>query len=172
MTDKIRIRESGAVVSDSAFRIMHKETSFTAVLDAGVLDAFGADPVYDGLQPTLSENQYASYDGVEEIDGKWFTKYVAVDYTPEELAASLDAWRHSATVSPFQGRAALLHANLLEQVEAMMSQPGVDPKSKLAWQYALVWERTSQLIISLSEQLGLTDEQVDDLYRYGMTVTA
>lgn len=75
----IRIRETGEVVSETTFRIMHKKTRpiLPATLTVEVLDAHGADPVFEGPQPTLTAPYETSvYGGVEQDEtGKWFTTY-------------------------------------------------------------------------------------------------
>ena len=167
---RYRIRETGAVVYDNEFRALYPNTSFPAVLTVELLDEFGADPVLEGPQPTLTENQYARYDGVEETNGQWFTKYVAVDYTEEELTARTEQWRATASCTPFQGRIALAEANLLTQVEAAIAQ--ADDKTKVAWEYALEWKRLSPMIITLATALNITDEQVDTLFKEAASVQA
>ena len=71
-----RIRSTGEVVSDQEFRRRHKHTSFSRLLDEKLLDAFDADVVFEGPQhqgpPPYS---YTYRDGVEQINGKWYTKY-------------------------------------------------------------------------------------------------
>lgn len=55
-----------------------------------VLEALGADPVFEGPQATNLEFwQFSMRQGVEKIDGKWYTKYVAgpVFDKPEDQAA-------------------------------------------------------------------------------------
>jgi hypothetical protein len=76
---QIRIRETGQVMYESEFRAYTKanggpswETTTTEVLEA-----LGADVVLEGPQATGGTvYQYSQRDGVEQIDGKWFTKYV------------------------------------------------------------------------------------------------
>lgn len=167
---RLRIRETGAVVYDNEFRAMYPDTSFPLVLGADTLNDFGADPVFEGPQPTLTENQYARQDGVEEINGQWFTKYVAVDYTPEELAARTEQWRQSASCTPFQGRMALADAGLLAGVETAVA--AADGKTKVAWEYALIWQRNSPMISALATALSMTDEQIDDLFKAAAQVSA
>lgn len=167
---RIRIRETAAVVYEDEFRRIFSDTSFPETITPDILDAFGADPVLEGAQPTLGPDQYSAYVGVVEIDGVWFTAYEARDYTPEEIAQRLDAWRQAAVVSPFQGRASLLHANLLDEVETMMANAATPRQIKLAWEYATEWRRLSPMLIAMAQQLQLTDEQVDDLIRYAQTV--
>jgi hypothetical protein len=170
---RLRIQETGAVVYDNEFRALYPNTSFPAVLSVELLNEFGADPVLEGPQPTLTENQYAKYDGVvQDANSNWMTSYVAVDYTAEEIAAKVDQWRQSATVTPFQGRVALSDANLLTQVEALIADPTVDANTKIAWEYAIEWKRNSPMITSLSTALNMTDTQVDDLFKAAAQITA
>ncbi len=76
---QIRVRQSGAVMYESEFRAYQKanggpswETTTTEVLEA-----LGADVVLEGAQATGGTvYQYSQASGVEQIDGKWFTKYV------------------------------------------------------------------------------------------------
>jgi len=76
---QIRIRETGAVMYESQFRAYTKanggpswETTTTEVLEA-----LGADVVLEGAQATGGTvYQYSQASGVEQIDGKWYTKYV------------------------------------------------------------------------------------------------
>ena len=74
---QIRIRESGAVMYESEFRALHPNTSMPQQLSEELLNAFGADVVFEGPQATGGTvYQYSQAQGVEQIDGKWYTKYV------------------------------------------------------------------------------------------------
>lgn len=75
-------------------------------------------------------------------------------------------------VSRFQARAALLQAGLLDDIETYMADPETDPFVKLAWQDAQVFKRNSPTVLSLQPLLGLTDEQLDDLFRFAATIEA
>jgi len=76
---QVRIRETGAVMYESEFRAYTKanggptwETTTTEVLEA-----LGADVVFEGPQATGGTvYQYSQASGVEQIDGKWYTKYI------------------------------------------------------------------------------------------------
>ena len=77
---ELRNRTTGAVISEDEFRREHPQTSFPPQLNAGIIDDFGYDPVLEGPQPTLiPPYQFAQRDGVEEINGQWFTKYIAAE---------------------------------------------------------------------------------------------
>lgn len=167
---RLRIRDTGSVMYDDEFRRMYPDTSFPQVLTVELLNDYGADPVFEGPQPTLTENQWSKYDGVEQIDGKWYTKYIAVDYTPEEIAQRLEQWRQSTSCTPFQGRMALVDAGLLAQAQAAVD--AADEKTKVAWEYALVWNRTSPMIETLGASLGLTDVAIDDLFKSAQKIQA
>lgn len=73
-------------------------------------------------------------------------------------------------VSRFQARAALHHAGLLPQAEAAVAD--ADPITRIAWQDAQEWRRDSPTIASIAAALGLTSEQVDDLFRAAAQITA
>ncbi len=72
---EIRLRSTGAVMTESEFRAAHPNTSFPQQLTVELLNGFDADVVLNGPQPSAGRYQIAYRDGVEEIGGKWFTKY-------------------------------------------------------------------------------------------------
>ena len=74
---EIRNRTTGAVITDSQFRADNPNTSFPKQITAGILDGFGYDPVLNGAAATVSPPyEISTRDGVEEIDGQWFTKFI------------------------------------------------------------------------------------------------
>ena len=75
-------------------------------------------------------------------------------------------------VSRFQARAALFNAGLFEQVETLIANPTTDPLVKFAWADAQEFRRSSPTIASLAAALGMTDEQVDDLFKAAQKITA
>lgn len=84
---EIRIRETGQVMFEGEFRSMHPDTSFPVPLTAEILADFGADVVLEGPQAQPTRYQVAYRDGVEQIDGKWFTKYSVADMDDDAKAA-------------------------------------------------------------------------------------
>ncbi len=52
-----------------------------------ILNSLGADLVFEGPQAQPTRYQVAFADGVEEIDGKWYTKYSVADMDAETIAA-------------------------------------------------------------------------------------
>ena len=106
----------------------------------------------------------------KDADGNWVTVYEARDYTPEQIAERLQQWRQTTSCTPFQGRMALSDAGLLADAQTLVNAG--DEKTKIAWEYALTWERTSPMIETLAAALNLTDTQVDDLFRAAQQITA
>jgi hypothetical protein len=73
---QVRIRETGQVIYLHEFRELNTDLSDTNITEQ-VLDARGADLVLEGQQATGGTvYQYSQQAGVEQIDGKWYTKYV------------------------------------------------------------------------------------------------
>lgn len=91
-----RIRATGQTMLEDELRRWAKETtgaSWNQTTDE-VLEALGADVVFEGPQPMAGRYQIVYRDGVEQTAGKWYTKYalgpVFVD-TPEATAAEQEA---------------------------------------------------------------------------------
>ena len=97
----IRIRSTGQTMYESEFRANNPNTSFPPQITASILNEFGADPVLNGAQATGGTvYQDSQQDGVEQIDGKWFTKHIlgpiftdtpATDTEPAKTAAQNEA---------------------------------------------------------------------------------
>jgi hypothetical protein len=71
-------------------------------------------------------------------------------------------------VTARQARLALLSAGLLDNVDAALatiSDPQARRAAEIEWEYAIEIRRDSPLVAALSPLLGLTEEQVDDLFR-------
>jgi hypothetical protein len=91
---------------------------------------------------------------------------VVRDATPAEVA-EIEALRNAPPPVPHrvtrrQARLALLNAGLLDAVEAAIAN--APPAVRITYEDATEWWRDDPLIASLSASLGLTTEQVDDLF--------
>lgn len=74
-----RIRSTGAVMLESELRQWAKDNNGPSwgITTPEVLEALGADPVFEGPQATGGTvYQYSQRSGVEQIQGKWYTKYI------------------------------------------------------------------------------------------------
>jgi hypothetical protein len=86
---ELRNRTTGAVITEDEFRRTNPNTSFPPQLTAEIISDFGYDPVLEGPQATtVPPYQYSQRDGVVEVNGQWFTHYIAgpvfQDYTDDE----------------------------------------------------------------------------------------
>jgi hypothetical protein len=76
---QIRIRETGQVMYEAEFRAYTKANGGPSwdTTTTEVLEALGADVVFEGAQATGGTvYQYSQASGVEQVDGKWYTKYI------------------------------------------------------------------------------------------------
>lgn len=88
---ELRNRTTGAVITDSQFRSEHPNTSLPKVLTVEILDGFGYDPVLEGPQAiVVPPYQYSQRDGIVEIQGRWYTHYIAAEPDAEGKAAMDD----------------------------------------------------------------------------------
>lgn len=74
-------------------------------------------------------------------------------------------------VSRLQGKEALAQAGLLDDVEVFIAASG-DAFLARAWADAQVFRRASTLVQGLGAVLGLTADQLDDLFRFAATIEA
>jgi hypothetical protein len=75
-----------------------------------------------------------------------------------------------ASVTPFQAKAALLNAGLLDPVlAAIAAAPRI---TQLAWAEATEFRRTSPTVLMLAGALGLTSTQLDDLFKAAKGIEA
>ena len=82
---QIRIRATGAVMFESEFRTVAGASWDQTTVE--ILNELGADPVLEGPQPSAGRYQTVYRDGVEQIDGQWFTKYSLADMDADAIAA-------------------------------------------------------------------------------------
>ena len=98
---QIRIRETGNVVTEQEFRAMFPNTGFPVQLTEAIINDFGGDVVFEGPQATGGDHyQYSQYAGVEQVNGKWFTKYILgpvfTDTTAEDGTVTTAAQHEAA----------------------------------------------------------------------------
>jgi len=87
---EIRLRATGQTMLEDELRRWAKENngpSWDRTTDE-VLEALGADVVFEGPQATPTRYQISFRDGVEQdTEGRWFTKYSVADLDAEGIAA-------------------------------------------------------------------------------------
>ena len=68
------------------------------------------------------------------------------------------------SITPRQARLILLQMNLLDEVDAILA---TNREWQISWEYANEIQRDSPLIAALAAQLGLTGEQIDNMFIEG-----
>lgn len=123
----------------------------------------------------IAEKLIHFYAGAKwNMTGETYDTLEWLDDSPKPTEAELDALTPPApipqTVSRFQARAALLQAGKLAEAEAVVSQ--ADVITQLAWAEATEWKRSSPAINTLAEAIGLTQDDIDDLFRAAAEIEA
>ena len=85
---EFRIRASGEVVAD--LRAAFPEVSIPLVPSPDDLEFLGVDPILEGAKPTTTRFQSIDRIGPENINGKWFWSYVAVDWPEEAISTEIE----------------------------------------------------------------------------------
>ena len=83
----VRIRSTGSVITEQELLNQYPNTSFPRPLSEEIINSLDADVVLNGAQPTATRYQFVNQDGVEEVNGQWFTKFVVVDMDQEQKDA-------------------------------------------------------------------------------------
>lgn len=125
-----------------------------------------AIPPYHTFEPPPEQEGYHAV-----MRGGWILVEGPIPPDPQPQIDLIN-FRFSLACSPFQGRMALSNANYLNQVEAIINDPNTPKETKIAWEYAIEWKRMSPMIVNLASTLGMTDEEVDQLFRDAQQITA
>lgn len=131
-------------------------------------DAIPEDAVH------VSEEEYAALllgqsQGSEIVPGEDGRPALSAPPPPtsEEL---IEQERAKMVVSRFQARAALFNAGLLASVEAAVAE--ASQFVQIAWADAQEFRRNSTTIATLKTAVGLTDAQLDQLFRDAALIEA
>ena len=74
---ELRVRETGEVISERDLHYKYPNISFPKPLTPYVIETYKLDAIFEGAQPQItSPYETVERQGIEEIDGKWFKKYV------------------------------------------------------------------------------------------------
>jgi hypothetical protein len=133
---QIRIRETGAVMYESELRSYLQANNGPSYdqLTPEVMEAIGVDPVLEGPQATGGDHyQFSQRDGVEQIDGKWYTKYILgpVFIDGETTAAEQEA-NYKAAKDAEQAKSVRDSRNT-KLTESDWTQVADAPVDKAAW---------------------------------------
>lgn len=83
---EIRIKDTGQVMYESEFRQSLPNTALPYPLTEEMINAFGGEVVFEAPQAQPTRYQFAFRDGVEQIEGKWYTKYSVADLDAKGIA--------------------------------------------------------------------------------------
>jgi uncharacterized protein (DUF1330 family) len=134
---QIRIRATGAVMYEAELRSYLKANNGPSydTLTPEVMEAIGVDPVFEGPQATGGTvYQYSQRDGVEQIEGKWYTKYILgpVFTDTEEATAAEQEAAYKAAKDAEQAKS--VRASRSEKLkDCDWTQVADAPVDKAAW---------------------------------------
>lgn len=100
---------------------------------------------------------------VAQITAEKSTLVARIAELEAELANGVDENGVPTAITPLQGRLALKRAGLLGSVEAAIVQ--ANGETQIWWEYATLWHRSHSLLNALATSLGLSSNQVDDLFK-------
>ena len=84
----------------------------------------------------------------------------------EQVMAKVAKAAVPTKITPVQARLMMNHQGLREQVETLINQAD-NQDIKDYWEYSLAIERNHPILNDMATQLGLTDEQLDNLFIEG-----
>lgn len=118
----------------------------------------------------LSEDTATLYEGVTDVPSDWAGNVYIYDGTTWDTVEAVEAAQRRAIMActPRQARLALSSAGLYEAVQTSVAAVG--DQARIEWEYANTVERTSPVIAELQEGLGLTDEDLDNLFALAVTL--
>jgi hypothetical protein len=153
---QIRIRQSGAVMYEAEFRAYQQANGGPtwAATTPEVLEALGADVVFEGPQATGGTvYQYSQAAGVEQIDGKWYTKHIL---GPVFIDTTVDG----VTTTAAENEAAYKAAKDAEQAKSVRTSRG-DKLKECDWTQVAdapvdqaVWAAYRQALRDVTAQQG------------------
>lgn len=151
------------LIEDGEVSLMFANVSFpNGVLDEKFLAKqnivkveYEAQPVIDDFTQKVEQDKLATLD-----NGVYTIKYRVLTKTEDEIIEYRKS-QGPKSITPLQAKLQLLKLGLLDEVEALVTG---DRTSQLYWEYASVIERDNEILLMMAEQLGLTSEQVDEMF--------
>jgi hypothetical protein len=113
---------------------MFPNTSMPQLLSEELINEFGGDVVLEGPQATGGDHyQYSQADGVEQLDGKWYTKYIlGPTFTDGETTAAeqFDLYKYQ---KDNEQAASVRQSRVAKLKECDWTQVADSPVDKAAW---------------------------------------
>ncbi len=122
-------------------------------------------PDYDPMTQNIEWEWVETDDAITET-------WTVTEKTDEEKDEALANSREHTVVTMRQARLALLSEGLLASVDAAIAglPDGEKEAAEIQWEYGSEVERLSPLVVGLMPALGLTDEQMDDLFKLALSL--
>jgi len=92
----------------------------------------------------------------------------AITYTYQKIGKLPEELRATMTASPWQIRKALNQTGHRDAIEAAIE--AADQDAKDGWLHATIFERLDPLVVSFGAALGLTDVEIDNLFKLAATL--
>ena len=125
-----------------------------SIPDGADLRDIGYERVYPALTtPITTGSEVLVSKPPEKVDGVW-REVFAVEMAPVLVPQQ---------VTMRQARLELLSRDLLDDVDAVIAVAG--GAAQIEWEYASTVDRDNPVIAVVQQQQGMTDEQIDDLFR-------
>ena len=151
------------LIEDNNVVLMFANVSFpNGVLDEAFLAKqnivkveYEAQPVIDDFTQKVEQDKLATLE-----NGVYTIKYRILPKTEDEIVE----YRKSQvpqSITPLQAKLQLLKLGLLDEVEALVTG---DRTAQLYWEYASVVERDNAVLLLMANSIGLTSEQVDEMF--------
>ena len=169
--------------SITAIRNEMKEVSLPVIITDEMLAEMGYLVVVDSVKPEATDVQNVVQGAIEVIDGAPTQQYVVQDmfsdteeYTdmegvvhPAKTKAEYEAEYREAqrkalipqSLTPRQARLVLLQNGILDDIETMVA---TDRAMGIWWEYSLEIVRDNEHIVNAGVALGLTSEQLDQMF--------
>lgn len=156
-------KKTNELIEDTEVRLMFANVSFpNRVLDETFLAEndiakveYGAIPVVDDFTQKVEQDKLATLE-----NGVYIIKYRVLPKTEDEIVE----YRKSQvpqSITPLQAKLQLLKLGLLDEVEVLITGNRI---AQLYWEYASVVERDNEVLLLMANSIGLTSEQVDEMF--------
>lgn len=133
---ELREQQTGNVITEWEFKAKFPDTSFPSVIDEQTFNAFGFEIVFEGPQAaTDNVYQVSQRSGVEQINGKWFTKHIKgpLFVSNDKETAEVQEVNYKAAMDALQAsKQRSYRAQLLKDCDWTQVQDS--PVDKIKWQ--------------------------------------
>ena len=157
----VKVSEGAAQrITITDLRLAEPDWSFAEAPSAESLAEFDIYPLAAVEPPEAGFGQCIEEGAPELVDGEWRQTWNVTDIPAEEIRAAI------RPVTMRQARLALLAAGVLGDVApalAALPSPHRDA-AEIEWEYASEVRRDAPLIAAIGSALGLTEDQIDDLF--------